>query len=57
MREEPGGTRSSPYCRLHVDVALTHLYDVSRLVGVLLEHQHGGSVRVDIELLLQAGRL
>lgn len=34
-----------------------YLDDVGRLVSALFEDQHGGSVGVDVELLLQVDRL
>lgn len=34
-----------------------HLDDISRLVSALFEDQHGWSVGVDVELLLQVDRL
>ena len=37
--------------------AVIHLYNVSRLLSALLEHQHGWSISVDVELFLQIGSL
>lgn len=38
-------------------VALKYLYNISRLVSVLLEDQHGRSVSVNVKPFLQFGRL
>ncbi len=42
---------------LTLPVAVIYLYNVSRLVNVLFEDQHGWSVSVNIELFLQTGGL
>lgn len=42
---------------LELPAAVIYLYNVSRLVDVLFEDQHGGSVSVNIELFLQTGGL
>lgn len=42
---------------LQLPAAVMYLYDVSRLVSVLFEDQHGWSVSINIELFLQIGTL
>ena len=42
---------------LKLPAAVIYLYDVSRLVNVLFEDQHGRSISVNIELFLQIGGL
>lgn len=43
--------------QIFAGVALKYLYDISRLVGVLLEDQHGRRVSVNVKPFLQFSRL